>query len=270
MPSYGVRLEILGATKFVEGLFEHMAPIDTLNGDHYPLLSDVQTPPGIEQQNNLTESLSYPPGLIRPLPPKRTSPRMITNSDVSLFSDFSPCLNAGYDVEGNPVIIELTCSICQESPLSVYDTMDGVEGCEALVVLPCGHFFGKDCFITWAESMVREDGDLPTCPLCRFKLGYSCGHIIPGKTYLPNDLCSRQIPLTVPEGGSVPLACESCVADEIYLSLDHLRALIFPSGIENGNFRGYYSQDGLRFAAMEFEIDIQRYMVRARSHYLRW
>ncbi|KAI0836042.1 hypothetical protein F5Y06DRAFT_305638 [Hypoxylon sp. FL0890] len=57
----------------------------------------------------------------------------------------------------------LTCSICQCN-----------EDQTAPLIMPCGHVFHADCILTWIDTAAH----VQTCPYCRSKLAYLCGHAL--------------------------------------------------------------------------------------------
>ncbi|KAL7628565.1 hypothetical protein AAE478_000080 [Parahypoxylon ruwenzoriense] len=171
------------------------------------------------QGNNRSNVNSHPGGLPPfPLgyntwtPPAAPEPRRITNDDVSLYGELRRYLMSGIDDENKPIVLDLTCLICSSRRLAVPSELnapldEGDEGTEALAVLPCGHWFGHDCILTWiinSETRIVP----PVCPICRFLLQHPvCRHRITTRTAEEPEA----IPLTLPEGGMVNPLCPACI-----------------------------------------------------------
>lgn len=138
--------------------------------------------------------------------------RRIADADVSVFSDVRELIHSHVDAEGRPVLLDLTCMICNVRPIEVPEEIaprrPGYQRYhpEAFVVLPCGHFMGGRCYARWHSVNVQEHSR-PHCPLCRFNMDYpACHHSIPlivADTETP-------VPLTIAEGGQVPQRCSEC------------------------------------------------------------
>ncbi|KAI0872715.1 hypothetical protein GGS24DRAFT_502537 [Hypoxylon argillaceum] len=81
------------------------------------------------------------------------------------------------------VSINLDCTICNDKHIKLPSWVDGrpnatQDECEELCVLPCGHFFGRQCIINWAQQQVNNRV-VPSCPTCRFELLHPvCGHMV--------------------------------------------------------------------------------------------
>ncbi|KAI1412557.1 hypothetical protein F5Y13DRAFT_190153 [Hypoxylon sp. FL1857] len=164
--------------------------------------------------------------------------RVIHQHDVSLFGDIVKYFDTGLDTNGDHIILDLSCTICDENRLEVPAAVspqtqpeDSV-GLEPMSILPCGHFFGARCLDSWIEAC-KGQGHVPNCPTCRLELEYrDCGHPIQIKHY--NVLLPRryQIPLTVPEGGFIRFYCRSCRAASIVDLADQLIEELNPEEID--------------------------------------
>ncbi|KAI6083887.1 hypothetical protein F4821DRAFT_262484 [Hypoxylon rubiginosum] len=136
----------------------------------------------------------------------------IDNGDVSLFGDIREVLRTHVDADGNPAMLDLVCMICFLRPLEVPAPVAPrrpawiLDHPEWIQVLPCGHFFGGRCYTRWDDINVERLNELP-CPVCRFSNVHpDCGHRIAIR--VANG--TSEVPLTIPEGGSVPPRCSHC------------------------------------------------------------
>ncbi|KAI0163972.1 hypothetical protein GGR57DRAFT_451973 [Xylariaceae sp. FL1272] len=70
---------------------------------------------------------------------------------------------------------------------------------EVLVVLPCDHFFGYDCWQKWLDS-VDDDGNVLVCPKCRFEMIHpGCGDWVLARCLPPTRLTGvRTMPQLIP------------------------------------------------------------------------
>ncbi|KAI1766509.1 hypothetical protein GGR53DRAFT_528596 [Hypoxylon sp. FL1150] len=134
---------------------------------------------------------------------------------AAVFGDVRELVRAHADADGNPVLLDLTCMICNVRPLEVPEAVaprrPGYQryGPEAFIVLPCGHFFGDRCYARWHNINV-EQHSRPHCPMCRFVMTYNtCNHDIP--VVLAN--AESVVPRTIAEGGTVPDNCCECDPD---------------------------------------------------------
>ncbi|KAI0121900.1 hypothetical protein F4814DRAFT_457787 [Daldinia grandis] len=117
-----------------------------------------------------------------------------------------------------PVRVILECPVCSDQLKFVHPSyaewfIGSAEGPEQAAVLPCGHIMGLNCMLQWIIECV-EEGNAPSCPVCRFRLRYSdhsCNHII--HPYIVT-LQSPLPPLTMPEGGHLHSTCLICRGTE--------------------------------------------------------
>ncbi|KAI1828564.1 hypothetical protein F4861DRAFT_8575 [Xylaria intraflava] len=204
-----------------------------------PSIPEIPLPPGVPAGEYLgAVPTGPPPGLDQVRSTKPSSPRII--NDSPLFGHFAPYLDKGLDENGCPVIVDLTCGICQDHKLipsraTLSSARFNFGETEWLSVLPCGHFFGSKCLARWLDHL-EDNGVCPTCPLCRFELAYDCGHNIPPREYNPLLARKEHMPMTIPEGGSLPSLCEDCFDWEIESMVDLLRHLV-PSHIVPEDFK---------------------------------
>ncbi|KAI3323632.1 hypothetical protein HD806DRAFT_544339 [Xylariaceae sp. AK1471] len=288
METFGNRLAVLEAVNFVESHFPNaQAPQPTLSSPPWrvpvpansqaPQVGKLLSPPGIPSDKYYGGIPDGPPpGLVRVCPPIPVVPHLITNQDVSLFGDFARYLDTGVDEDGRPVIIDLTCMICQTCKLEVPERLSaaysshGPGNSEWIAVMPCGHFFGSACLTRWLRMSDCEDnGKGPLCPLCRFESTYSCGHYLPAREYNHTMLRRNQVPMTLPEGGSLPYACELCYEGELEATVDSLRDLLFPRYIPQGDLRWADSAEILRETSLQFKRRVFDFLI-MKEHYLRW
>ncbi|GAW14435.1 hypothetical protein ANO14919_038380 [Xylariales sp. No.14919] len=278
MASFGNRQAMLDAAiavNFVESLFPRAhahSPCHLVGSSPPP-----PPPPGVSAEEDY-QGLPQgpPPGLVRVTPPCPAATRLITNEQVSLFSDFNKYLHDSIDEDGCPVVVDLTCAICMDRKLRVPDAVtarsdDGQQHAarEPLVVLPCGHFMGSDCLETWLiESEFQNEAGIVRCPLCRFELVYSCGHFIPPREYIPELSGENQLPLTLPEGGRIPRTCEWCCRGNIDDAIEKLRSLLFPEVLLN-DLVWPESAEVLRTSAVQFKRRIWDFWG-LNVHYNRW
>ncbi|KAI1078294.1 hypothetical protein F5B20DRAFT_582520 [Whalleya microplaca] len=178
-------------------------------------------PPGVSEGQYQGLPNTPPPGLFH-LVPEVPQHRRITNKDVALFSDISEFIRTGHDGYGNPISINLTCTICSDRMLEMPPHVSPI-GCSAdkdfvekTAVLPCGHIFGFDCLRLWCEHK-EEAGAMLSCPHCRYPLEYwGCEHPIPIQPYDVSLERHLQLPPTIPEiGDFVSAFCEAC--DRAYI-----------------------------------------------------
>ncbi|KAI2635959.1 hypothetical protein GGS21DRAFT_542845 [Xylaria nigripes] len=231
-------------------------------------------PPGIPAHiYHGTIPKSPPPGLVRVYSPTITPTRIIGNDQATLFGDFASYIEAGVDENGSPVIFNLICTICQSRKLiarretrtpSPYDLAEY----EGLSVLPCGHYFGSECIAAWMHTCMSLNSE-PSCPLCRFQLVYSCGHDLDPRDLDPTRGRREQIPLTFPEGGTIPMCCEFCLEEQIWLMHSALQKLLFPRDLP---YEDIVSGDWI--AALRSELsyleDSVWYIWGLRKLYNRW
>lgn len=71
--------------------------------------------------------------------------------------------------QATDVVVDISCPICQE-PVGEPNA-DGVT--ESWSLLPCGHKFGSHCIKHWLGLTA---GRGPSCPVCRRRTTYACGH----------------------------------------------------------------------------------------------
>jgi hypothetical protein len=80
------------------------------------------------------------------------------------------------------------------------------------VVLPCGHIYHSDCFDKLDRSY-EERGLYTMCPTCNLQMRYThanfCTHRLQALS-LGDDSNPSAVPLTIPEGGTMPFACPTC------------------------------------------------------------
>ncbi|KAI0185414.1 hypothetical protein EV127DRAFT_412251 [Xylaria flabelliformis] len=276
MATSGNRLEVLAAVNFVESQFPNghkSHPWRVSSPAHSCSHSRSQGPPPGVSADEYFSGLpnSPPPGLVRVSPAKPAPVRRITNETASLFGDFARYIDDGVDEDGNPVVIDLTCCICMESKLLV-SNCQAANSCgnsstfEDLTIMPCGHFMGFTCLYNWLLTTDRQN---PTCPLCRFKLVYRCGHDLEPREYtylLPR---REQVPLTLPEGGMVPHSCDVCYEKCIEDALTRLRYLLFPSDIVTGDLQYEDSAEILSNTSELFKRRTLDYLC-MNEHYIRW
>ncbi|KAI1183081.1 hypothetical protein F5B17DRAFT_449003 [Nemania serpens] len=237
-------------------------------------------PPGVSAESyhhHHAPPDSYPPGLVRVCPPFLAPVHVVTNETVSLFSDFAHYLDTGRDEDGHRVVLDLNCMICLERKLQLPACVTanyppGLEGpsFEWLAILPCGHFFGSDCLEHWlAESGFQSPDTTAVCPLCRFKLMYSCGHFLSPREYNPVRTRAQQVPMTLPEGGAIPRSCPECHYERIKEAIEQLRHLLFPMYIVPGDLVHPDSKEIMRLASLEFFRNMWR-MTDMEEYYNRW
>ncbi|CAJ2501151.1 Uu.00g040040.m01.CDS01 [Anthostomella pinea] len=262
-----------------------MSPPPYEASSYFPLQIGMRpsSPPGVPfHAYHVSLPSGPPPGLVRVERPAPSPICRLTNSEISLFGDIALYFDHPYDLNGHPVVVDLTCTICADCTLEMPANESALRPglgpdpvvesmVEPLAVLPCGHMFGSRCLDTWLSSK-DVSGEVPTCPQCRFELYHparNCGHYLAPKQYSPQLSRSDQIPWTIPEGGSVPGECEACVRAQTDYQIERLEELLFPQvGFEN-----YRSDDDERLvqgARLMFarNVEIMRHEVRERT--LRW
>ncbi|KAI0447464.1 hypothetical protein F4803DRAFT_574661 [Xylaria telfairii] len=275
------RSEVLAAIDFVESHFPNsQAPGPTLpRRAHDPphlqqphQKASPMSPPGVPAKEYYSSVPDHPPpGLVRIDPPSPAPFRVITNETASLFGDFARYLDNGVDEDGNPVAVDLTCSICLESKLIVSDHVTpnrighAPRAFEAMAVMPCGHYFGTNCLYEWLVSSHWN----ASCPLCRFQLLYECGHELEPREYNPLGTRRMQIPMTVPEGGKIPRSCCICYEDCIETAIDRLRSLLFPRDVVPGDLQFADSDQILRSMSAQFKNRVWNSLI-LNEHYIRW
>ncbi|KAI1642246.1 uncharacterized protein F4817DRAFT_353378 [Daldinia loculata] len=204
-------------------------------------------PPGVTEDIYRSVRNTPPPGIVRAYPPQPISyaayrkaldrnVRVITNDDVSVFGDIAHYVEYGLDSAGRRIELYLTCHISQ----TALDVMSrtprsrdpqGMSLSEPMAVLPCGHFFGFRGIDDWTRTRYNDNVS-PDCPLCRFPLIYpQCGHEIRIRPYDPRFTRDGQLPLTIPEGGSVPEYCLRCRVDYLKLIGQQVAYQIYPNDI---------------------------------------
>ncbi|KAI1736869.1 hypothetical protein F4680DRAFT_451481 [Xylaria scruposa] len=278
------RVEILAAVNFVESHFSdgqghktHSWRMSNAANSHshshsHPHPPPQDLPPGVPADQYFSGLPNYPPpGLVRASPTTLAPVHLITNEDASLFSDFAGYLDNGVDEDGNPVVVDLTCSICMESKLLVSNcqaanSSSDSRPSEDLCVMPCGHFIGYDCLYEW---LLTTANSTPTCPLCRFELVYRCGHDVEPREYTSLMTRREQVPLTVPEGGMVPNYCDACYERCIMQAVERLRHLLFPDDILDGDLQYENSAEILRSTSVQFRRRVLNYLY-MNEHYVRW
>ncbi|KAI0533078.1 hypothetical protein GGR58DRAFT_506753 [Xylaria digitata] len=235
------RSAVCGTVRFIEGCLP--------NAHTEQSSTSVTLPPGLSADQYYRDlPKGPPPGLVRVGEPTLAPTRLLTNEDVSLFSDFAHYLDTGVDENGFPVVIDLTCLICTERKLLVQASVAArsQQAHERLAILPCGHFMGENCLSRWLLSTGLYNYNSCThCPLCRFELAYECGHFILPYKYNPFMRRGKQIPITLPEGGKIPDECEICYKGNMDWAIDKSQDLLFPRGIISD----------LRFDSSEFLLD---------------
>ncbi|KAI1171202.1 hypothetical protein F4777DRAFT_566221 [Nemania sp. FL0916] len=222
-----------------------------------PSSSQPLCPPGYsadEYHSNMPQG--PPPGLCRAFPPRPAPIHRLTDSDVSLFGDFAEYLDTGFDEDGLPVEIDISCCICMESKLRVPECVtsaDATGSTETLVVFPCGHFFGGTCYQRYRDSCYSSLSLPITCPLCRFNLTYDdCEHDVLPRYYDPEQARNEQMPLTLPEGGTIPYHCKLCNEGRVQRATWKLRRLLFPPTVAEGDLRYVNSDEILRQIENDF------------------
>ncbi|KAI1436721.1 hypothetical protein GGR50DRAFT_186536 [Xylaria sp. CBS 124048] len=252
-------------------------PLAESRSPHRPAVApqvEIPTPPGITAEMYRDRiPTGPPPGLRRTNAPRPADIHLLNNDDNSLFSDFASYLDKGEDEDGKRVIARLTCSICQDRTLfpscaTASDDSFHPARSEWMAVLPCGHFFGADCLANWLQHH-NHQGTTMTCPLCRFEMRYTCGHAILPHQYNPSLCRTDQMPLTLPEGGTVPWNCRDCYALEVGLVTMRLRGLLFPAHVNEGDLRTAGSGEFLDSVA-GLLMDIVDCFWMAGTHYNRW
>jgi len=131
----------------------------------------------------------------------------------------------------------VVCPICDTRLWGITDPATfraaGAPHLPHTVILQCGHMFGKDCLHRWFETRVAENLDY-TCPLCRALLTYSsplCPHPVSGiDIIIQTDDPEKDIPLTLPEGGTAPHMCMTCRYDMVDASEEILAKALFKAG----------------------------------------
>ncbi|KAI4869233.1 hypothetical protein F4820DRAFT_444355 [Hypoxylon rubiginosum] len=199
-------------------------------------------PPGVSADNQHGLPTDPPPGLVRVMPPvpadehevyKQVTTRVFTEGDIVMFGEMANYLS-GFDIEGNRIVLDLTCQICGDLKLDVsprtapeQSAQDRQES-EPFTVLPCGHFFGDYCLREW--FCTREDNELPRdCPYCRYVLVHErCGHNMKLRQFDPRFPRDGQTPLTLPEGGVVSLDCDTCAKEALEYLASKLVLRVFP------------------------------------------
>ncbi|KAI8965289.1 hypothetical protein F5Y11DRAFT_344731 [Daldinia sp. FL1419] len=217
---------------------------------------NVQLAPGVTDDIYNAVRNTPPPGLVRVSTPRPISlreyrhvrsgrRRVLTNADVSIFSDFAQYIERKYDLYGNYIDINLTCSI-SGNRLKVlvehlYERLEpGSAVPEPLAVLPCGHFFGYFSITDWINTRL-DDGLTPDCPLCRSPLIYdACNHYIEIRAYDPRWKRRGQLPLTFPEGGFVPDYCLGCTTHNVHALGVVIAQQLYPEDIPR---RGFVNPD---------------------------
>ncbi|KAK6948139.1 hypothetical protein Daesc_009903 [Daldinia eschscholtzii] len=212
----------------------------------------IALPPGVTVDLYSGIRNSPPPGLVRAKTPQAIryskykeelagNVRTLTNEDVSIFGDFAKYIEPGVDSAGRQIELDLTCSISHAS-LDVYtrnskprDPNDAARA-EPMAVLPCGHFFGYRGIDDWIRTRIVDEMP-PDCPICRFFLTYpQCGHEIKIRPYDARFQRDGQLPLTIPEGGTVPKYCLRCRFDYIRAVSQQLAYEIYPDNIPSRAF----------------------------------
>ncbi|KAI1660282.1 hypothetical protein F4813DRAFT_401221 [Daldinia decipiens] len=241
-----------------------------------PESCNAHLPPGVTEDIYSSVRNTPPPGIVRAYPPKPISyaayrkaldkVRVITNDDVSVFGDIAHYVEYGLDSAGRRVELYLTCHISQtvldvtsKTPRS-RDLQDTSRS-EPMAVLPCGHFFGFRGIDDWVRTRYN-DNVCPDCPLCRFLLVYpQCGHEIRIRPYDPRFTRDGQLPLTIPEGGSVPDYCLRCRVDYLKLLGQQIAHQVYPddipfSAFTNPNRCGPVHFENKRIGLQDYLLDV--------------
>ncbi|KAI1073374.1 hypothetical protein F5B20DRAFT_567270 [Whalleya microplaca] len=105
---------------------------------------------------------------------------LVIANETSHWPDIRPVVTAGFIQDGRAAKLQIPCSICLD------DILEFPTGCthnperralDAVVVLPCGHFFGRRCLGKWFSEKLGTH-QAPSCPNCRFRLAHKCGHVM--------------------------------------------------------------------------------------------
>ncbi|KAK1990316.1 hypothetical protein LX36DRAFT_695307 [Colletotrichum falcatum] len=114
--------------------------------------------------------------------------------------------------------IDIPCVICGDD--CIIDTESGWLwackrpggiGRELPVILCCGHMVGDECLERWSQAR-RDQGEAPSCPICRMSLQCTdCGATMPGWPL------TRDVPVgetrTLGQGGHRVTRCNGCCAE---------------------------------------------------------
>ncbi|KAM0202998.1 hypothetical protein ACHAPI_001168 [Fusarium lateritium] len=111
--------------------------------------------------------------------------------------------------------MELQCTICYTNmPLAPDPTSDEKdEDSHGPVIYPCGHMFGRSCFVNNVLYNTDNGRDV-SCPICRGKYNYTkCKHPHYGFK-MPRDMKGvEDFPTIVPQGGVVFELCYKCLVE---------------------------------------------------------
>ncbi|KAI6093300.1 hypothetical protein F4821DRAFT_276845 [Hypoxylon rubiginosum] len=229
---------------------------------YHTYVEPTYLPPGVSPGNYHGVPDGPPPGLVRVVPPvplqrhdhfydefRDRPPRIITEADITLFGDMAKYLG-GFDVlNGNPVVLDLTCNICSyrklDVPACVAPRLDAEEWQEAepFTVLPCGHFFGSPCLLVWLRTKEEEAARAqipydPQCPYCRCPLTYEkCKHPLKLRQYDPRFPRANQTPPTFPEGGVIANDCETCARQKLERVAGEIVQRVYPTELPHEAWR---------------------------------
>lgn len=107
---------------------------------------------------------------------------------------------------------EMRCQICKSTRLLFQPEPDGREADGSWrdsvpTLMPCGHVAGAACLDAWFA-------DHDSCPFCRRRLLYrKCGHKVTTRYITHESLLL--MPVTIPEGGTIPHWCFECYQSEL-------------------------------------------------------
>ena len=226
-----------------------ITPSSVVDERYHSLSTEPPLSPKTKPESAADQTASKPRLLLPPSSESSDSqavPVVLTNSDISMFTHLAPYLYTANDSDGGEesgvaerrenTRVELNCVICLEAKLEMpahlstipaEDTGTGPLNVESFAVTPCGHILGYACLSASVWARISR-GKEPVCPICRFSLVYGCGHLIPMRPYNVRVGRSRQLPVTLPEGGSISSTCRDCDAQEFEDNLGVMESLAYP------------------------------------------
>ncbi|KAI1376394.1 hypothetical protein F4677DRAFT_419817 [Hypoxylon crocopeplum] len=222
--------------------------------EHQPDRIAHLLPPGMIEGQYTGVMNDPPPGLVRAMPPVplqnyhefrdqiNSQRRDMDENQVAVFGDAAEYFDTGFDIYGNTIRLDLTCQICHENWLDVPEHISPIrdpndsEWVEPMAILPCGHFFGGRCLDQWFRT--RRDAHLHLeCPTCRYKCIHTrCRHDIRIRHYDARFPRFDQLPLTIPEGGVIPVDCFPCRQERLKDLSIGILSTIYPSDVPESAF----------------------------------